>query len=172
MTKNYKIIAATAADTAAIENLVAVSFGPGRLTRAAERLRECNNPIVSLTHVAVGQNKDKPKNIPKDIQGSIIYFPIRVGAVAGLMLGPLVVAPTQKGGGIGLDLMQHTLQIADTLAQFQFVLLVGDLPYYSRVGFSTAPATVLMAGAVDAARLLVRGNTDIAGKVCAAPDLC
>jgi len=51
------------------------------------------------------------------------------------------------------------------------VLLVGDEPYFARVGFSAAPAReVVMPGPVDQRRVLVRGlqaGGEIAGAVTA-----
>ncbi|MBE8190969.1 MAG: N-acetyltransferase [Alphaproteobacteria bacterium] len=161
-----KIIATTPAHKAAIETLLAQGFGPGRHARTAERLREQSTAYTDLSYVLSDDTAEGTQ-----ILASISYSPIRVGGDAGLLLGPLIVSPILQNRGIGVELMTYSLAFADKLTQFQFVLLVGDLPYYQRVGFGSTSSAVIMPGPVDAARLLVRGKTDIAGKVCGAPDL-
>lgn len=134
--------------------LYASAFGPGRRARTAERLRERNAPIAALTHIATDE--------AGGLIGSIHFWPIRIGAASALLLGPLAVAPHAQGKGVGLALMQASLAVLDANAygeadDFAGVLLVGDAPYYARVGFAPVPlATVIMPGPVDMTRLLYR----------------
>ena len=143
------------------------SFGPGFRARTAERLREANRPIAALSHIA---RDDK-----EALVGSISYWPVRLGAAAGLLLGPLVVDATVQGKGVGLQLMRATLDLVDP-ARFSFVILVGDLDYYARVGFAIAPANVRLPGPVDPARLLIRAEKAVferlSGTLRPAPELC
>ncbi len=166
----HEIIQSKAAYAAEIEILLELSFGPGRLARAAERLRETNRPIESLAHIA--RDGDT-------VLGSISYWPIKIGETCGLLLGPLVVHPKRQGQGLGQAMMHHTLALVDEKLdepRFPIVLLVGDLPYYEKAGFQIAPADVTMPGPVEAARLLVRGAVArceaLSGKVRPAPELC
>lgn len=149
-----------------LDTLLDICFGPGRLTRTAERLRENNQPITAYTHCATGD---------EGLLGAVSFWPIKIGDVAALLLGPLAVHPDMQGRGLGMALMQAALQTIDE-ARFPVVLLVGDLPYYERAGFAVAPTDIVMPGPVDPERLLVRGPNDLcaalAGAVRPAPELC
>lgn len=138
------------ADTEASEEditaLLDAAFGPGRETRSAYRLREARAPVASLSFVALDEKKR--------LLGTIRYWRIRIGESDALLLGPLAVHPLHQGEGIGLALMRRSLQTAEA-TDFAGVLLVGDPPYYARVGFSPLPAGRLrFAGPVEEARLL------------------
>ena len=71
--------------------------------------------------------------------------------------------------------MRATLDLVDP-ARFNFVILVGDLDYYARVGFGVAPANIRLPGPVDPARLLIRAEKavveQLSGMLRPAPDLC
>jgi predicted N-acetyltransferase YhbS len=70
------------------------------------------------------------------------------------LLGPLAVAPDLQGIGIGRSLMRRGLAEARNLGH-RLVILVGDEPYYGRLGFRQVPAgQLLMPGPVEPARLL------------------
>jgi len=129
-----------------IDNLLDQAFGPGRYTRTAYRLREGVGDISQLAYVAQSGGK---------IVGSLKYWPVFIGNQhRALLLGPLAVHPDWRGGGCGLALMECTLPLAKTLG-FGLVILVGDLSYYERVGFSQAPAgRVQFPGPVNLSRLL------------------
>ena len=143
------------------------SFGPGFRARTAERLREANQPISALSHIA--------RDDQEALIGSISYWPVRLDQAAGLLLGPLAVDTTVQGKGVGLQLMRATLDLVDP-ARFNFVILVGDLDYYDRVGFGVAPANIRLPGPVDPARLLIRAEKavveQLSGMLRPAPDLC
>ncbi len=143
------------------------SFGPGFRARTAERLREANTPITALSYIA--------RDDQEALVGSISYWPVRLGAAAGLLLGPLAVDTTAQGKGVGLQLMQATLDLVDH-ERFSFVILVGDLNYYARVGFAIAPDDVHLPGPVDPVRLLIRAEKTVfetlSGTLRPAPELC
>lgn len=151
--------------------LLDASFGPGRLARTAERLRENNQAIAAYRHFA--RRRDG------GLVGTISYWPIAIGADIGLLLGPLAVHPDVQGRGVGQALMTASLAVIDA-ARFHFTLLVGDLPYYEKAGFAIAPAAVSLPGPVDATRLLLRPNAPdhatlcaaLSGKVRPAPEMC
>jgi predicted N-acetyltransferase YhbS len=70
------------------------------------------------------------------------------------MLGPLVVDPEWKGRGVGVALMRASLEEARRQGH-PWAILVGDQPYYARVGFARmAPGRIRLPGPVDPDRLL------------------
>ena len=60
---------------------------------------------------------------------------MRVRGEPVLLLGPVAVHPTAQGEGLGGYLMRESLHLAQEMG-WERVMLVGDLPYYSRFGFS------------------------------------
>jgi len=134
-------------DGAVIDKLHERAFGPGRFARTAFRLREGVAPHPDLSFVA---------RIGSMIVGSIRLTPIHIGEHPALLLGPLTVEPAFRSRGIGLALMQASLN-ASTKAGHKLIILVGDEPYYGRVGFKRiTPGRVVLPGPVDPLRLLVK----------------
>lgn len=132
-------------DQAAIENLLDRAFGPGRLALSAYRLRENNAALANLGHVATDGDR---------LVGSIQFWPIRIGDRSALLLGPLVVEPDLHGTGIGLRLLKAGIE-ACCAGGHEIVILVGDAPYYARVGFEVlAKGQITFPGPVDTNRLL------------------
>ena len=132
-------------DAPLVDALNASSFGPGRFARAAFRLREGVSAERNLSFVAVEQGK---------LRGSVRFWPVVIGNEAALMLGPLAVQSDQRGRGIGIALMVRGLEEAKALGH-RWVILVGDLPYYERVGFSAIkPGRIRFPGPVDPKRIL------------------
>ncbi|CAJ0859715.1 hypothetical protein AMST5_01235 [freshwater sediment metagenome] len=135
----------TAADEAQIEKLDERAFGPGRYARTAFRLREAVPPDLSLSFVA---------RVGTLLVGANRMTGILVGETPALLLGPLTVEPAFRSQGVGEKLMSHSLDAARA-AGHGLVLLVGDLDYYSRVGFSRVPrGKISMPGPVDPDRIL------------------
>jgi predicted N-acetyltransferase YhbS len=132
-------------DAPAVEALNADSFGPGRFAKSAYRLREGVWPVARLSFVAVENGV---------LRGSVRFWPIRVGGADALLLGPLAVQTGQRGRGIGIALMQAGIEAAHG-GPWGSILLVGDEPYYARVGFSRLPpGRVRFPGPVDFRRIL------------------
>jgi predicted N-acetyltransferase YhbS len=149
----FEILPQSDQDSAAVEALLDISFGPDRFKKTAYRLREGVAPVADLSFVAKKEG---------EVVGTIRFWPVVIKdesvapprKLAALMLGPIAVEPSLKGQGIGIGLMRHGLAAARGLGT-RIVVLVGDLDYYSRVGFSRAPAAGLrMPGPVDPDRLL------------------
>jgi len=133
------------ADLSAIDDLLDLCFGPGRYAKTAYRFREGVCPIRALSLVARSAG---------GIRGSLRFWPVLMGESRGLLLGPLAVDPVLRGQGIGVGLMVMGLARARR-AGFPWVMLVGDEPYYARVGFQkTAPGRFTFPGPVDPGRLL------------------
>lgn len=132
-------------DAARIAALTEAGFGPGRYAKSAYRLREGVDAVGALNFVAVENSV---------LRGSVRFWPIKVGADDVLLLGPLAVESAQRGRGIGISLMQAGIAQAKT-GKWRAILLVGDEPYYGRVGFTKFPAGLIrFPGPVDTNRLL------------------
>lgn len=135
-------------DHDAIEHLLDLAFGSGRRSKTSYRLREGNHPVDGLSLVT----RDKGVGM----SGTISFWPLEIGPAGApaLLLGPLAVHPDRQGLGIGLALMREGL--ARAAAQGHgLVLLVGDEPYYARVGFRKLPEGLIsLPGPVDPARFL------------------
>lgn len=135
----------------AIEALLDLSFGPGRYAKTAQRLREGNKAVPDLSYVAFTGEGEARRMV-----GSLTFWPILIGGKPGLMLGPLAVEPALRGKGCGIQMMERGLADARKLG-YRLVILVGDAPYYARVGFGPVPpGRLTMPGPVDASRLLYR----------------
>ena len=136
-----------ARDATDVEELVIACFGSGRFAKTAYRLREGVKPVPGLCFVAI----DSETN---ELLGSVRFSNIDVGGTPCLLLGPLAVRPELRGKGIGISLMQKGIEEA-RLQGHESVLLVGDEPYYSKVGFAQLPpGQVQLPGPVDPRRLL------------------
>ena len=137
----------TADDVAAIDRLNARAFGPGRYARSAYRLREGVPADPDLSFVAC---------VGTLLVGANQMTRIRCGDHPALLLGPLTVDPAFQKGGIGEALALRSMQAARE-AGHTLVLLVGDLPYYARIGFQRVPeGQIIFCGPVNPARLLYR----------------
>ncbi len=134
------------ADADPIEKLHRRTFGPGRFSRTAFRLREQATHDLALSFTA---------HIGTMMVGSVRLTPILIGTKPAVLLGPLTVEPPFRSVGIGARLMEVSMQAAKA-AGHKLVLLVGDEPYYRRFGFKPVPhGRVTLPGPVDPARLLV-----------------
>ena len=142
---SFHIRLETDGDAEALSQLSAEAFGPGRFARSAYRVREGIPPVPGLS--LVGWRGDR-------LVGGIRFTAISIGEEGGAaLLGPLVVDPAEKGKGFGRALVEEGLVRAKAEG-FSLVLLVGDMPYYSRFGFSPVTGQITLPGPVDPARLL------------------
>jgi len=145
--ENRSIRLSTPADAALIEQLHEEVFGPGRFARTAYRVREqAAEAGFGLTVWCDGA-----------LVGSVNFTPVTIGGRGGaMMLGPLAVAPRFKGQGIGRRLVEEGVREARVRGA-ALVILVGDLPYYARMGFQRIPeAQIRLPGPVAPERLLAR----------------
>jgi predicted N-acetyltransferase YhbS len=145
------ILSETADDAEAIERLHERTFGPGRYARTAYRIREDIEHRLDLSFVA---------RIGTLMVGSVRLSPVRIGATPALLLGPLTIEPPFREHGIGKALLERALDGARDKGH-RLVVLVGDEPYYGRVGFKRIPKGVAtMPGPFDPTRLLVAELVD------------
>jgi predicted N-acetyltransferase YhbS len=138
-------------DAAAIERLHERTFGPGRYSRTAYRIREQLGHRLDLSYTA---------RIGTLMVGSVRLTPVRIGETPALLLGPLTIEPPFRDRGIGKAMMERALKDAKAKG-YRLVVLVGDEPYYARVGFKRVPkGTITMMGPVDPARMLAAELTE------------
>jgi predicted N-acetyltransferase YhbS len=145
MDLSVTILSETRFDATARERLLDAAFGPARFAKTCERLRAGRLPAEGLAFTARQDGK---------LMGTVRLWRIVAGGVPALLLGPLAVATSHEGQGIGARLMRHALAEAAKLGHGA-VILVGDAPYYARFGFSRSPVENLMLpGPVDQSRFL------------------
>lgn len=109
-----------------VEALYDLCFAPGREALSSYRLRDDVPPVAALSHVA--------RDVDGILAGAIRFWPVRIGDVSALLLGPVAVHPTRQGEGLGGELIETSLEQA-VGSGWDRVMLVGDAPYYSRFGF-------------------------------------
>ena len=117
----------TADDWWEVEALYDLCFAPGREALSSYRVRDDVPPVQGLSIVA----RD-PDNI---LAGAIRFWPVNVGIVDALLLGPVAVHPTRQGEGLGGSLIRESVDMA-LKKGWSRVMLVGDAPYYGRFGFT------------------------------------
>ncbi len=143
--QSWQLRSETTSDAARVEALNQAVFGPGRFAKSAYRLREGVAPLPELSFVAMEGGV---------LRGSVRFWPVKVGGEMVLLLGPLAVEPGQRGRGIGIALMQAGIEAAHK-GVWGAIILVGDEPYYAKVGFSRLPpGRIKFPGPVDANRVL------------------
>ena len=121
----YSLTPETPEDDWEVEALYDLCFAPGRTALSSYRLRDGIPPVSGLSTVA--------RDSEGILAGAIRYWPVRVGDADSLLLGPVAVHPTRQGEGLGRVLIEESLERASGL--WGRVLLVGDAPYYGRMGF-------------------------------------
>ncbi len=109
-----------------VEALYDLVFAPGREALSSYRLRNGVSPLQDLCLVA--------RDGEGILAGAIRFWPVKIGSVKALLLGPVAVHPTYQGEGLGGYLILDSLDRARDLG-WERVLLVGDAPYYGRFGF-------------------------------------
>ena len=146
MTQHVTTRPALPEDSAEIEALHARAFGPGRFTRTAYRVREGTAAFSPFCRVCL---------IDGRIVAAVRFTPVLIGGKGGaLLLGPLAVDPAFANRGHGRGLIGEALEAARA-AGIALVVLVGDEPYYGRLGFRKIPrGQITLTGPVDPDRLL------------------
>lgn len=146
----FVIVPEQISDAAAIDVLLDHAFGPGRFTKVSERVREMAPLRRDLSFCAWDEGR---------LVGCVRMTQVQVGETPVMFLGPLAVEADQRKSGTGGALVLEACKASEA-AGFPVVLLVGDEPYFTRFGFSSAPtAAVKLPGPVDQRRVLARGAT-------------
>ena len=148
MAFSFSVETTKVTDQPLIEHLLDIAFGIDRRVKTSYRLREGSQPAEGLSLVV--------RDTDVSVAGSISFWPLTIGPAGtpALLLGPLVVHPERQNIGVGLALMQEGLARAKARGH-GFVILVGDAPYYARVGFQRLPeGQLILPGPVDPDRFL------------------
>jgi predicted N-acetyltransferase YhbS len=109
-----------------VEALYDLCFAPGRTALSSYRLRDEVPPVAPLCLLL--------RDETGALVGAIRQWPVRVGQVPALLLGPVAVHPTRQGEGLAQHLIEESVARARALG-WERELLVGDEPYYRRFGF-------------------------------------
>ena len=117
-----------------VEALYDTCFAPGRTALSSYRLRDGIAPVAGLSLLA--------RDGDGILGGAIRYWPVRIGELTALLLGPVAVHPTRQGEGLGRALIEESLHRAAPLG-WERVMLVGDAPYYGRFGFARLDHVVM-----------------------------
>lgn len=133
-------------DGSDVRALHARAFGPGRFARTAYRVREGTAELSPYCRVC---------RIEGMLAAAVRFTPILIGGKgAALLLGPLAVDPAFANRGYGRGIVGNALGAARG-AGIRLVVLVGDEPYYARLGFRPLPGgQITLPGPVDPGRLL------------------
>lgn len=159
------LVLETPAMEAAVTRLIDRVFGPGRFAKSSERLREGNSLLTDCSFVALREGAPV---------GCCRMWPVTIGGEPVAFLGPLAVDPDERSAGLGQALVEAAIEAARA-AGWRAVLLVGDGPYFNRVGFTNAyTAGVVMPGPVDQGRVLLAplrksGDEGLSGLVAIDP---
>ncbi len=144
----FHILEQSDADHAGVEHLLDTAFGIDRRTKTSYRLREGEKPLPGLSFIA--------RDDENHLIGTISFWQIHIGEMGpdAILLGPLAVMSGRQNNGLGQALMAHGIKVAKKTGH-QLVVLVGDAPYYARIGFKQIPTgQVIMPGPNEPERLL------------------
>ncbi len=130
-------------DGAAIERLVSAAFGPGRRAKSAERVRESAEAALAHSGIACARGGA--------VLGVCRMWHLRSGGHNALFLGPLAVAESHRGQGIGAALITWCVAQSAGAA----ILTIGNLGFFGRWQFVRAEGVALDVP-VRAERLLQR----------------
>ena len=134
-----------AVDSVEINTLYAKSFGPGRWAKSTFRYREKYDHLLDISQVLTYQGK---------LIGSIRFWNILVNNENSLLLGPIVMHRDFRGQGFGKELLENSILNCKNLGH-NLIILVGDLSYYSKVGFKRiGQKKILFEGPVNYERVL------------------
>ena len=108
-----------------IDKLYGSSFGPGRYAKSTFRYREKYDHLIDISKVIIYQNR---------LIGSVRFWNILVNGKNSLLLGPIAMHRDFRGRGFGMELLKTSIMNCKNLGH-NLIILVGDIPYYSKAGF-------------------------------------
>ena len=152
MSHRFAIRPETPADRMAADALIEAAFGPGRLAKTAERLREgqSGGPAIALVV------DDRQTGDPVRVAGVVRLWPVTIGPLRALFLGPIAVDASLRRSGLGRALVRAACDQA-AADGWPLVMLVGDPVWFGPLGFSSAGLEhVTLPGPVDRRRFLGR----------------
>ena len=145
---NFRLLLESKKDHIEVERLLDLVFTPRRKLLSSYQLRNSANKVDNLSYVI--------KDNSKKVVGSIRFWKIKVDSHSskGLLLGPLAVHPIYHSEGLGEKLVLNGIEKAHS-DNWDWIVLVGDLAYYSKFGFSKNPTRGISIGnGLDNSRLL------------------
>ena len=152
---NLRLLLEAKKDHIEVERLLDLVFTPRRTLLSSYQLRNSANKVNNLSYVI--------KDYSKKVVGSIRFWSIQIDnhSSRGLLLGPLAVHPIYQSEGLGEKLVSTSMEKAHS-ENWNWIVLVGDLSYYSKFGFSKHTTRGISIGSgFDNSRLL---GLDINGK--------
>ena len=145
---NLRLLLEAKNDHVEVERLLDLVFTPRRKLLSSYQLRGSANKVDDLSYVL--------KDTSNKIVGSIQFWKIRLDnhRSKGLLLGPLAIHPIYQSEGLGEKLVLTGLEKA-YVNNWNWIVLVGDINYYSRFGFNKKVTQgVTIGNGLDNSRLL------------------
>jgi len=145
---NLRLLLETKNDRIEVERLLDLVFTPRRKLLSSYQLRNSANKVDNLSYVI--------KDNSKKVVGSIRFWNVKVDSHSsrGLLLGPLAIHPIYQSEGLGEKLVLNGIEKAHS-DNWNWIVLVGDLDYYSKFGFSKNPTRgISIRNSLDNSRLL------------------
>ena len=145
---NLRLLLEDKEDYIEVEQLLDLVFTPRRKLLSSYQLRSSVNKVNKLSYVI--------KDSSNSVVGSIRFWNIKVvgHCSRGLLLGPLAVHPIHQSEGLGEKLVLNSIERASA-ENWNWVILVGDVDYYSKFGFSKKTTRGISLGdGLDDSRLL------------------
>ena len=145
---NLRLLLEAKNDHIEVERLLDLVFTPRRKLLSSYQLRNSANKVDNLSYVI--------KDNSKKVVGSIRFWNIKVDSHSsrGLLLGPLAIHPIYQSEGLGEKLVLNGIEKAHS-GNWNWIVLVGDLDYYSKFGFSKNPTRgISIRNSLDNSRLL------------------
>ena len=145
---NLRLLLEAKKDQIEVEQLLDLVFTPRRKLLSSYQLRSSANKVNRLSYVI--------KDTSESIIGSIRFWSIKIDnhGSKGLLLGPLAIHPIYQSEGLGERLVLNSIEQASE-NNWHWVILVGDIGYYSKFGFSKNPTHGISLGdGLDNERLL------------------
>ena len=145
---NLRLLLEDKEDYIEVEQLLDLVFTPRRKILSSYQLRSSGNKVNKLSYVI--------KDSSNSVVGSIRFWKIKIDGYTsrGLLLGPLAVHPIYQSEGLGEKLVLNSIEQASA-DNWNWVILVGDVDYYSKFGFSKEATRGISLGyGLDDTRLL------------------
>ena len=126
---NLRLLLESKEDYIEVERLLDLVFTPRRKLLSSYQLRDSANKVFKLSYVI--------KDTSNSVVGSIRFWNVKIDGHSseGLLLGPLAIHPIYQSEGLGEKLVLNSIEQA-TEDNWNWVILVGDIEYYSKFGFS------------------------------------
>ena len=126
---NLRLLLETKNDRKEVVQLLDLVFTPRRKLLSSYQLRSSANKVNKLSYVI--------KDTVDNVVGSIRFWNIKIDSHSsrGLFLGPLAIHPIYQGEGLGERLILNSIDQASA-DNWNWIILVGDISYYSKFGFS------------------------------------